>query len=345
MRIITLRLKFMLLTYEKINSGLSKGKVALCYFLYGDEDYLIDELVRKIISVAVEKDTEDFNLDILYGNEVDGGQVVSLAMSYPMMANRRTVVVKGVHRLSPQSLTVIGKYLDKPSPTTCLVMTANRVDLRKKGFAKLKKQSTCFEAKVLYENKIPDWIRTFVAAKGLSISEEAIRLLQVCVGTSLRSLSSEIEKVLLNIEDRKKIAVEDIEAVVGVSKQFNTFELCDAVGKRDIAKSLYILNHMLRAGEAPTGIVAMLTRHFTILAKVKRLAAQRWAREKIAAAVGVHPFFVQNYLQQAPNYQVEEINNAFNHLLDVDIKLKSTGQKPKMVLEVLLFTLITGQGD
>ena len=331
----------MQLTYENINSDLTKGKIALCYFLYGNEDYLIDELVKKIISVSVEKGSEDFNLDVLYGNEVDGGNIVGVAMSYPMMASRRTVIVKEIHRLSQQSLTLIGKYLEKPSQTTCLILTSERVDLRKKGFAKIKKHCTCFEARELYENKIPAWIRNYVKTKNLTISEEAVRLLQLSTGTSLRSLISEIEKVLLNIGSRKQIEVDDIESVVGVSKQFNTFELCDAVGRRDITNSLRILNHMLHAGESPTGIVAMLTRHFTILAKIKRLVALRWTREKIAAEVGIHPFFVQNYIQQAPKYKIEEINEGFSHLLDADIKLKSSTQKPKMILELLLFLLIT----
>jgi len=331
----------MKLSYDKITLDLDKGKVAPSYFLYGDEEFLIDELLKKIIAVAVEEGAEDFNLDVMYGDETDGGKIINIAMSYPMMANRRALVVKGIHHLSQQSLALVDKSLDKPSPTTCLVMTSPRVDLRKKGFAQINKKSNSFEAKPLYENQIPDWIRKFVAGKGFSISAQAIQLLQVSAGNMLRSLVGEIEKVLLNIGERKNIEVDDVEAVVGVSKQYNVFELCDTVGRRDIIKGLQILNHMLWSGESPTAIVAMLTRHFTIIAKIKRNAGKDQKGEQIAADVGVHPFFLQNYVQQANNFTIEDINDAFAHLLDADIKLKSSTQKPQIVLEILLFLLIT----
>lgn len=305
----------------------------------GAEDFLIDRTIQQIQKASVVPGTADFNLDILYGNETDGNQIYNIAMSYPMMTERRTVIVKNIHLLSPASIDVIAKYVNNPSPTTCLLMTAQKLDFRKSSLAKIKSNSVFIEAKPLYDNQVPEWIRSYVSDQKLKIAEDAIRLLHASTGSSLRRISVEIEKIKLNISNKNIIEISDVERVVGFSKEYNVFEFCDAVGSKKTAKSLKILSEMLRLGEIPGGLLAMLNRHFTIISKLKELKRQKVRREQIAKELKVNPFFVDNYSRQADQYSLSQISKAFEFLLEADFQLKTSYQKPKLIMEMLLIKL------
>ncbi|NIA29881.1 MAG: DNA polymerase III subunit delta [Actinobacteria bacterium] len=326
-------------TIQSLTQNLSKGKIDPVYFVSGDEDFLIERTTKQIVTHAVEPGNEDFNLDVLYGNETNGATLVNLAMSYPMMAERRVVMVRNIHLLSAQSLELLAKYLQKPSPTTCLIMTASKVDFRKKIYATIRENSTHVEIKQLYDNKIPDWIRSYLAENKLAISDEALVLIHAGVGNSLRRIASEIDKIKLNMGDKKRIQVDDVEAVVGASRQFNVFEFCDAVGSKNIEKGLKILDGMLQFGGVPTGMLVMLNRHFTILAKLKELKTKNYRRDQIARELKINPFFIENYARQAGLYSRSHFNSIFELLLDADYRLKTSYQKPKMIMEMLLLKL------
>ena len=191
----------------------------------------------------------------------------------------------------------------------------------------------------MYENQVPDWIRTYLKDQKLTIADDAIRLLHTSTGNSLRSISSEIEKIKLNLGERSNIELEDVESVVGISKLFNVFELCDAVGKRNIKSSLHILSQMLQLGEQPVVIMTMLSRHFQILLKVKELKARKTRDDEIAKSLRIHPFFLKNYAQQSARFNRTQFDKAFQLLLEADKHLKTSYQKPKLILESLLFRL------
>lgn len=309
------------------------------YLITGPEDFLVEQNTTRLKQLAVVPGTEDFNLDILYANETDAAAIVNIAMSYPMMAERRTVIVKNLEWLPTKGIELLVNYVQKPAPTTCLILTAQKLDFRKTHFSKIKAGSTFIEAKPLYENQIPDWVRNFLREKGLQISDEALRLLQASTGTSLRRIVSELEKVLVNLDGKTLIELADIERVVGVSRQFNIFEFCDAVGSKNIKKSIHILNGMLQLGESPQGMLAMLNRHFFILTKIKDLLAQNTRKEQMAKELKVNPYFVDNYARQASSFTRARLTEVFDLLLDADLKLKTSYQKPKMVLEMLLINI------
>ncbi len=326
-------------TIQALRENLSKGKIDPAYLVFGNEDFLIERTTKQIITHAIEKGGEDFNLDILYGNETDGATIVNLAMSYPMMTNRRVVMVRNIHLLSIPSLELLAKYLRNPSPTTCLIMTASQVDFRKKIYAAIRENSTHVEIKLLYDNKIPDWIRTYLAENKLTISDEALVLIHASIGNSLRRIASEIDKIKLNLSDKNHIEAEDVEAVVGASRQFNVFEFCDAVGSKNIDKGLKILDGMLQFGGVPAGMLVMLNRHFSILAKLKELKTKNYRRDQIAKELKINPFFVDNYTKQTNLYSRSHFDIIFELLLDADYQLKTSYQKPKMIMEMLLLKL------
>ncbi len=329
----------MKVSFEKVLQDWKRDHFDPVYLFYGEEDFLTEQLCANILKAAMEPDTKDFNLDILYGNEVDGGKIVAIASAYPMMAARRLVLVKNFTQLSAQSIEILAKYVTNALATTCLILTADKVDLRKSKLAAIEKGSTTVESKPLYDRDIPRWIVAHLAERQMTISEDAIRLLHASVGNSLRNLCSEIDKITLNLAQRKNIEEEDVATVTGMSKQFTIFELCDAIGNKNISHGLEILSRMLQLGETPVGIVAMVSRHFIILAKLKGLKAQRMTNDDLAKKLNLRPYFLTNYLQQAARYNQAQLREAFSLLLEADQHLKTSYQKSKLVLEELMFRL------
>ena len=307
-------------TPQKLKQDINKKNFAPVYLFYGVENYIIEKYVHDIIQSTLEPGNEDFNLDILYGNEVDGAKIVNIAMSYPMMADKRVVLVKNIQLLKTASLELIVKYINNPSKTTCLLLTCP--GLSNKNLKEIDKISTSFQSKPLYDNQIPGWIQDYLAEKKMTITNEALRLLHASTGNSLQNLSMEIEKILLNTGDKERIETADVEAIVGTSKQYNVFELCDSIGFKKFPVSIHILNHLLQLGEPPGLIISMLNRHFTRLLIIKELISRKTNDQEIARVLKVHHFFIKNYIRQAGFFNNQQLKKAFSLLLETDELLK-----------------------
>jgi len=327
----------MKLSREQLRSHLKKGDLAPVYLLHGEEDLVIEQITDAILAKALSDEARDFNLDLFHGDDADGAAIVNAALSYPMMSRRRAVVVKSVEALSGADLDLVARYVEKPSPSTCMVLTATKI--QKKALKKISDNAFSIESKPLYDSDVPGWIRATAKRMNLAITEDAIRLLHACKGNSLRALASELEKLELNLGDRREIQIKDVEGVVGVDKQFNIFELCDAVGGQDLKRALGIVDRMLQLGESPAGILVMLTRHFILLSKCRILRARGKSDREIASHLRIHSFFIANYIRQAARYQRAQIRSVFPILLEAEWRLKSGNMKPKIVLETLLFKL------
>lgn len=284
------------MTLEEFHSALRQRHFRPVYFLYGEEDFLIDEMVRSFIAAAVDEGTRGFNLDIVYGNDLEVKDIVALASAYPMMAERRVVVVKDFDRLSNSEQLL--SYIDQPSETTSLLLVADKVDMRRKPYVTLKTKVEVVECRPLYDDKVPDWILSHVKGRGKIVTSEGARLLQAHVGNSLRDLNNEIEKLFIAVGDRKTIEMTDVADVVGLSKVYNIFELTKAIGTRNLAQSIEIMERMLQSGEQATMMVVMITRHFTTLWKVTELRSKKQSDREIAANAGVKPYFVKEYISQ-----------------------------------------------
>jgi DNA polymerase-3 subunit delta len=329
------------MTVDQFKNEINKQKVAPVYFFYGEEIFFIEHLTKLLIKKAIEPGTEDFNIDILYGNEVDGARVVDVSLSYPMMAPRRMVVVKNIHSMSQNHLNLIEKYVNHPSLSTCLLLTSEKADIKKSIFQKIMKKSVVVEARSLYDNEIPAWIRSYLKEKDYTIADDALRLLHAYVGKSLKEISSEIEKIFVNLGNKKNIEKKDVENVVGSLRHFSIFDLCDAIGNKNIKKSIYILNQMLQMGEAPTAIISLIYRHFAILTKVKELGQRKTKHNEIASVLNLRPAFINNYLQQTQNFSVEQLKSALSYLLEADESLKTSYQKSRLTLELLVIKIIS----
>jgi len=336
-----------LMTYHELHTALAKKQFAPVYLIYGEEDLLIDECVHAIVEKAIDHSSKGFNLDVMYGSKSDTQDVIAHASSFPMMSDRRVVVVKEFERLATTDAAreLLAAYFKKPLETTVLVLVTNNADFRKKPFTDLKKQAELIECKPLYDNELPVWIAARIVKLGKQASPEACRLLQAYVGNSLRAIQSEIDKLFIYVGEKQQIEPEDVAGVVGESKGYTVFELQNAVGKRDIALSIQILERMLEFGENPQLMIIMLTRFFTQMYKLQELKQRRASEQQMATELGIRPYYVKQYLVFSANFTAEHIEQNFRALLDADTTLKSSSRDPHLVMDLLIYSLVKGSAQ
>lgn len=333
------------LSYDDFVEEARSAGIGSLYLFVGKEDFLVDECVRMIIDKLVPDEMKGFNLDVMYGSKSDAKDVVAHASSYPMMGDRRVVVVKEFERLvaGETGKEIVGNYLQHLLASTCLVLISGEPDFRKRPFTDLKKIAKIVSCDPLYDNQVPSWLSARIHSKKKEASPEACRMLQAYVGNSLRSLENEIEKLLIYIGERKEITGEDIAAVVGASKGYTVFDLQNCIGKKDIKEAMTVLARMMEAGESPQMIIVMLTRFFTILLRIAELKQRRVAEPQFASELKISPYFLKQYLEFYSNFSQSHIEAAFRALLAADTELKSTMSDPRIVMDLLVYSLIKGE--
>lgn len=339
---------------ESFETGLRRGEIAPLYFLFGEEEFLIDEGLEALLEKTVDASTRSFNYDQFHGTEVQLRDVMERAQSYPMMAERRVVVLRDLDRAIGSRRTDDGSgfldYVASPLESTTLIMTASTDAFLGKGKAKPKApydlliaNSTAVHYKKLYDRELPSWVTGRIAKRKKKIAPDAVELFVNYVGASLRTLHNEIEKLFNFVEDRTEIGIDDVRAVVGTSKTWNVFELQKAIGEKRLETSVEIAERMLRAGEAPQLILTMLTRYFTLLWRLMEVRTRFRDTRDAAREVGVSPFFINEYLAALNRYSLPNIRVAFEALLAADIALKSTRVSPSVTLQMLLISIVQGR--
>lgn len=333
--------KIKALSYNDALVQLKKGALARVYILFGEEKYLQDDLIDRIIKMSINPAMKDFNLDVFYASEADVEKIINAARSFPMMDERRVIIVKDIHEFKPTELKHLTNYFQNTSSSSCMVLTTNQKKTSGRLTGQASAQIAAIDCRAFYDNEIPGWIENYLKTKNLEIESQAIYLMQAQTGNSLLNLVNELEKILINIHPRTKITVADIQSVTSVSKQFNVFELCNAVGDKNFARTLAILNKLLQQGDSATGIIIQLTRHFVHLMKISEGYRQgKRSVNEFMKITGLTYYFVNDMMRQAKNFSIEQLRNSFEFLAEADLHLKTGYQKSEMVMELLLYKLI-----
>jgi len=332
------------LSFLQAIKSLSRDSLSPIYFIYGEERYLQDELIQKILELAVDATTREFNLDIFYANEIDVEKAINISRSYPLMADKRVVVIKDIHFFKANAIKQLDNYLANPSHSTCLILTYPKKNITGKGIQGLAKNATAIDCRELYEEETLAWINNYVRSKNMEIDVQAVYLIYQVVGNSLLNIVNEIEKIQINIHPRNKITVEDVQTISSITKQNTVFELCDAVVEKNFSKSISILNNLIKRGEKPTTIVIQLTKHLVNYLKIKEsLRLRKYSMEELRSVTRLNPFFINKIKKHVNNYSVEQIRRAFSHLATADLHLKTSYQSPRLILELLLYRIIKHQ--
>ena len=311
---------------EEFNKSLENGEFAPLYLLCGDEPYLVERAVKKLLDRAVDPGFRDFNLNVFYGNECKGDEVFSASQTLPMFAELRVVLVKKGGELSAGAMDVLLPYLQDPCPSTCLILQADKVDGRKKFFADFKKRGEVVEFKRPYENQLGPYVRDEVRAAGKKIDSAAAELLAYLVGNNLQELVSQIEKLCIYCGKKELIGVAEVQAIVSDTKVESVFEFTDALGAKDAGRALRMLTTLLGDGEVPIRILGGVAHHYRQLWKVRELLNRKVPFADLAKVSGINPYALKKLPDQARNYRVDELRVVFERMLDLDLAFKSGGR-------------------
>lgn len=310
---------------EKIIGEWKRGIYKPIYWLEGDEEYFIDKVVDYAEHNILNPSEASFNLSVFYGKDAQWSDVVNACMRYPMFAERQVILLKEAQQM--RDIAKLEPYIEKPLTSTIFVVSykEKKVDGRSKLAKLLKEKGEMLSTKKLYDNQLPEWTSDLVNSKGYSIGQKALLLLVDHIGNDLSRIDNEIDKLLVNLGTRKTISEDDVEKYVGVSKEYNPFELQSALAKKDIAKAIRIVNYF-EANPKAAPIQLVLPALYNLFSKTYMIFGQNNNDEKaIAMNIGVSPFFVKDYLLTAKNYGAAGVQNALMLLHHYNLRSVGVG--------------------
>jgi len=312
-----------MVTVEKILNDWKTKRFKPIYWLEGEEEYYIDKLVNYAEHHILPESEAAFNLSVFYGKDADWVALINACRRYPMFAERQVVLLKEAQQM--RDIEKLEAYIENPLSSTVFVVSykEKKVDGRSRLAKLLKERTELLTTKKMYDNQLPEWTIELIRSKGYSISEKALMVLVDHIGNDLSRIDNEIEKVLVNLGERKAINEDDIERYVGVSKEYNVFELQDALVKKDLAKAIRIIQYF-EGNPKAAPIQMILPALYNFFSKTYMLFGQQGTDDKaMAAAIGVNPFFIKDYKAAAKNYNYEGVESAL--LLLHEYNLKSLG--------------------
>ncbi|WP_373519836.1 DNA polymerase III subunit delta [Pricia sp.] len=311
---------------KKIVADIKLGKIKPFYLLFGEEPYYIDAIATYIEKNVLQEEEKEFNQMVLYGKDVTIDDIVANAKRYPMMAERQVVIVKEAQELY-RTIEQLVKYAENPQTTTVLVICYKykKIDKRKKLYKTVKAKGVIFESKKLYDDRVPEWIRKHLQAKGYSISHKASILLSEYLGNDLSRINNELEKLQFVLAKKTEITPEDIETHIGISKDYNNFELKKAIGERDVVKATRIINYFAQNPKDNPFVltVTLLNSFFTQLLQYHGLNDH--SPKSVASALRINPYFVDEIQLAARNYPMKRVSGIVSHLRVMDMKGKGVG--------------------
>jgi DNA polymerase-3 subunit delta len=311
------------MSLEKILGEWSKRRFKPVYWLEGEEEFYIDQLVNYAEHNILTEAEAGFNLTVFYGKDADWAAIINACRRYPMFAERQVVLLKEAQQM--REIDKLEAYIEKPLSSTIFVVAykEKKVDGRSKLAKMLKEKAELFTTKKMYDNQLPEWAAGLIRSKGYEITQKALLLLVDHIGNDLSRINNEIEKLLVNLTGRNGITEDDIERYVGISKEYNVFELQDAFAKKDRAKAIRIIQYF-ESNPKAAPIQLVLPSIYNFFSKAYMVIGQSGADEKsIAASIGVNPYFVKDYLAAVRNYNYEGIEGGL--LLLHAYNLKSIG--------------------
>ncbi|MDQ3050115.1 MAG: DNA polymerase III subunit delta [Bacteroidota bacterium] len=326
-------------TFESIIKDLKNKVYHPVYFFHGDEPYFIDQLSGYIESHVLTDMEKEFNQSVLYGRDIDPVSIFSSAKRYPMMSNYQVIIIREAQdvknlfkkKLSDDSqgdesdnLDPLYQYLLHPQKSTILVFCYKykKLDKRTKIVKLLEKTSVVLESKKLYDDKIPAWINSYVKGKGFKIGEKASGLLAEYLGTDLSKVSNELDKLMIGLKAGGEINSAAIESNIGISKDFNVFELQNAISAKDFQKVNRIINYF---GSNPKSNPFVLTLS-TLNGYFNKIISYHVFKGKpgvnLATALGVNPYFMRDFDKAARSYSLKDAMHAISLLHEYDLRSK-----------------------
>lgn len=311
---------------KRIISEIAKGNIAPIYFLFGEESYYVDKVEEYIANNVLQEEERGFNQMVLYGKDVAIDDIVSNAKRFPMMSERQVLIVKEAQHLS-RTIEKLSSYVENPQPSTVLVICYKykKLDKRKRLYKALQKTGVVFESKRLYENQVSEWIRKVLSGRGYSISHKAAILLVEFLGTDLGRVDKELEKLQLILPKGTEISPHLIEEHIGISKDYNNFELKKAVGERNVVKATRIINYFAQNPKGNPFVLTVSLMHSFFSQLLQYHGLSDHSTKNVASALRINPYFVGEIQTAAKNYPMKKVSGIVSSLRELDLKGKGVG--------------------
>ncbi|NTW23284.1 MAG: DNA polymerase III subunit delta [Lentimicrobium sp.] len=311
--------------FKQILSDIHKRIYHPVYLLCGEEPYYIDLLSDAIENSVLNEDEKGFDQTVLYGRDVEAANILDYAKRYPMIASHQVIIVKEAQEV--KTLDDLSAYADKPLNSTILVLCYKykKYDKRKSLAKIVEKKGIFFESAKVREDKLPGWISAQVESRGYTISPKAMIMLADFLGNDLGKVDNELNKLFISLPKGSQITEKLIEDNIGISKDFNIFELQNALGSRNVLKANRIINYFATNPKENPLVknVNLIYNYFTKLLIYHSLPDK--SNKEVASALGINPFFANDYHSAARNYSFEKIVLVISLLREYDLKAKGLG--------------------
>ena len=335
------------ITFESIMAELREGTYRPVYYLMGDEPYYIDQISDYIAEHALQPEERDFNQTVFFGSDVSASTIADAARRYPMMAERQVIIVKEAQNI--KQTDALEKYMKQPSKTTVLVMCHKngKIDGRKREYVKAIQQSgVLFESTKMKELLLPSFIEHYLRDRQVSIDQKSTQLIAEAIGSDLTRLTSELEKVLISLPaNDRRVTPQVVEDQIGVSKDFNGFELRNAIVNRDVFKANQIINYFDKNPKAGS-IYSMLPLLFGFFQNmmVAYYCPQRQSQEAVAEWLDFKsPWLAKEYMIGMRNYTARKVMDIIGKLREIDAKSKgldNPSTPPEELMKELIFYIL-----
>lgn len=330
-------------SYANLKKAIKAKQFAPVYFFHGDEAYFIDELTDLISQYSLNQSEKDFNFTLVYGKDISIDDIKSLANKYPMMAERQVVIVREAQDLKKMDQLVT--YIRNPVSSTVLVLCYKhkKVDKRTKFYKVLKDYAQVYHASKISEQKVPQWIEAYLHEQGHGIQPKASYLLTEYLGSDLKKITNELEKLLLDDKVGKEVTIDDIEKNVGISKDYNIFELQNALGRKDVVTTTKIANYY-RANPKSNPLPMLTASLFNYYSKLFSLVNKpsETSNDEVAKTVGIPNFVLNDHVKAANRYK-NQFDEVFEILHEYDLRsrgIDDAGTPEPELMREMLYRLI-----
>jgi len=339
---------------NKASDDIKSGKIFPVYFLYGPENYLIEEEIRRLLNQTLSLKERGFNLHLFNGEEHSGQEVVQTAQTLPMFSPYRFVLIRGADQFDEENVETLLPYIRNPSPTTCFVIYGQTLGPWKRYQKEIEKVGKVIEYPRLKGRGLVSWVRKRMEEKGKSISEESVSYLVEVVGDHLQDLDNGLEKVFLSVGEKKRIELSDMEGITSEVKVSTVFDLTDAIGRQNLEKALTILEKALESKAIPFKkeespqkrkddpvplLLGMMAKHYWNIWRVKEMISGRKGLEEMAKALRMQAWNVTKLMEQGRSFSETSLREGVLKCHQTDLAIK-TGRGPKnLLMEKLVIDL------
>ncbi len=322
--------------FKQIENDIKSKKFSPIYLLMGEEEFYIDYLTNLITENSISKSEKEFNYNVLYGKETDVDELISICKKFPLMSNYQVVVLKEAQDLSRTIDQLVG-YANNFLESTILIINYKHksLDRRKSLYKLISKNGVVFESKRLYENQVQQWITDQLNNKSIKISNKAVAMIVDFLGTDLSKINNELSKLIQLKKDLKEISENEIEKYIGISKEYNNFELRNAISEKNTFKAFQIADYFSKNPNS-NPLVVTISMVFDFFSKLLLYHANDSLPDsKKAFIMKINPYFIKEYNRASKNYSIKRVTQVISIIREYDLKSKGSGVKNTSHLDLL----------